>query len=397
MNEEFHKARKDWGRIKHLILEKYINLFVGKLGRFNPRIYYVDGFAGQGIYGDSAIGSAFIGAETATSPVQKSRRGFLRCINVEESRDTFAELEKNLARHAASGQVRNLFGSFQENLPEILRTVGNDPAFFFIDPFGSQGIEISTLTAIRKGRDRSEILVRYDDTRVKRLLSWAVNNADNFKESHRKIAVGYAKRVAQLTDADAIRELDQAEGDRGLTREILINGYMNAVKRSAHYQYALHYPIKNPRTGGHKYYLVHFCNHPDGYHYMASFMARAERAYEDAMRQSQTDEFFAEAKVVQDVMPGILEDADKSVEDSRVAELGAALPEILRSIGQVEIANRYLYAAIVARFGWKLTRKEWIRALRNAHHAGLLNYVNSDDGEMSVVAGNSPRLLFEKP
>lgn len=377
MSEEFHKARSDWGRIKHVILQRYIRLYVGKLGFSNPVIYYVDGFAGQGRYGDKEVGSAYIGAESAASPIQGSRKDVLRCINVEEDTRVFSELEKNLAPHKATGLITNLQGTFQENLPGILATVGTVPAFFFIDPFGSQGIETETLKLIRKGRDNSEILVRYDDTRVKRLLSWAVNNADHISEGHRKSALKFAQRVLQLTDEEALAELNRLDGDKDGTREALIQGYMQQVKSIAGFKYALRYPIRNPRTDGHKYYLVHFCNHPDGYHYMAHFMAQAERAYEED-RRKQAEEMFSTAD--QEVMPGILDDADKCVENARVAELFAALPEILAPLrNRHNLKMRWVYAAIVARFEWRLTRKEWLKALAKAKAAGMISYKSADD------------------
>lgn len=378
MSTDFHKVRSDWGRIKHIILQRYIRLYVGKLGFSNPVIYYVDGFAGQGVYGNNEVGSAYIGAESAASPIQGSRKDVLRCINVEEDPDVFAELEKNLAAHKATGLVANLKGTFQSNLPGILTTVGAVPSFFFIDPFGSQGIEVETLKAIRKGRDSSEILVRYDDTRVKRLLSWAVNNADHISEGHRKSAVKFGQRVSQLTDDEAIAELNKLGGDKDGTREALIQGYMQQVKSVAGFKYALRYPIRNPRTDGHKYYLVHFCNHPDGYHYMAHFMAQAERAY-DEDRRKQTEEMFSTAD--QKVMPGILDDADKCVEDARVTELFSSLPEILTPLrNRRNLKMRWVYAAIVDHFEWRLTRKEWLKALAKAKASGLISYKSADDG-----------------
>jgi three-Cys-motif partner protein len=364
-------------------LQRYIRLFVGKLGFSNPAIYYVDGFAGQGRYGDKEIGSAFIGAESAASPIQSSRKDVLRCINVEEDPVVFSELEKNLAPHKATGLITNLQGTFQSNLPGILAKVGNAPAFFFIDPFGSQGIETETLTLIRKGRDNSEILVRYDDTRVKRLLSWAVNNADHISEGHRKSALKFAMRVLQLTDEEALAELNTLERDKDGTREALIQGYMQQVRNIAGFKFALRYPIRNPRTDGHKYYLVHFCNHPDGYHYMAHFMALAERAYEEDRRKKTEDMF---ATTDQELMPGILDDADKCVEDARVADLYAALPEILAPLrGRHNLKMRWVYAAIVDRFEWRLTRKEWLKALAKAKAAGMINYKSTEDGGDATI------------
>lgn len=383
MTENFHTARSDWGRIKHIILQRYIRLYVGKLGFSNPVIYYVDGFAGQGLYGDKEVGSAYIGAESAASPIQGSRKDVLRCINVEEDPKVFAELEKNLAAHKATGLVSNLQGTFQSNLPGILTTVGAVPSFFFIDPFGSQGIEAETLKTIRKGRDSSEILVRYDDTRVKRLLAWAVNNADHISDGHRKSALKFAQRVSQLTDEEAIAELNKLGGDKDATREALIQGYIQQVKSTANFKYALRYPIRNPRTDGHKYYLVHFCNHPDGYHYMAHFMAQAERAYE-VDRRKQTEEMFATA--AQEVMPGILDGADQCVEDVRVNELVAMLPEILKPLkGRANLKMRWVYVAIVDKFEWRLTRKEWLKALAKAKTAGAISYANSDDGSVATI------------
>ncbi len=380
MTEDFHKGRTDWARIKHLILGNYIRLYVGKVGLFNPIIYYVDGFAGQGIYGDNQAGSAFIGAETATAPIQKSRKDTLRCINVEEDAKTFAQLEQNLATHKATGLVENYNGTFHEHLPAILQKVGTNPAFFFIDPFGSKGAEIETLRTIRTNRDRSEVLVRYDDTRVKRLISWAANNLDSYNDGHRKSAENFAKRVGQLTDDKAI-ELFQ--GSDMEAREWLIEGYQNKARQVAGYRYALHYPIRNPRTGGHKYYLVHFCNHADGYHSMANFMAKAERAYEKTQRES-ADMFATNA---QDVMPGIFDGADQSIEENRVAELVAALPAMLKKLRPSggDFENRDLYAFIVDKFKWRLIRKEWIKAIRKAKELGLVDFDKSDDGAISTV------------
>jgi hypothetical protein len=158
---------------------------------------------------------------------------------------------------------------------------------------------------------------------------------------------------------------------------------MQQVRNIAGFKFALRYPIRNPRTDGHKYYLVHFCNHPDGYHYMAHFMALAERAYEEDRRKKTEDMF---ATTDQELMPGILDDADKCVEDARVADLYAALPEILAPLrGRHNLKMRWVYAAIVDRFEWRLTRKEWLKALAKAKAAGMINYKSTEDGGDATI------------
>jgi len=54
---KFHAEVRLWSEIKHDILRKYLRLFVNKLGAAG-RVYYVDGFAGQGKYDDGKEGSA---------------------------------------------------------------------------------------------------------------------------------------------------------------------------------------------------------------------------------------------------------------------------------------------------------------------------------------------------
>ncbi len=65
MPASFHKERKAWFQIKHQIVGTYLSLFLGKLGKFGDRVYYVDGFAGQGRLEDGTEGSALIAAKIA--------------------------------------------------------------------------------------------------------------------------------------------------------------------------------------------------------------------------------------------------------------------------------------------------------------------------------------------
>jgi three-Cys-motif partner protein len=93
----FHDAVRLWSTIKHTVLRNYLQLYLYKLNARQPpegkerRIYYVDGFAGQGQYGDGAEGSALIAAKRAAEEAGKAKN-VLRCINVEENPETFQKL-----------------------------------------------------------------------------------------------------------------------------------------------------------------------------------------------------------------------------------------------------------------------------------------------------------------
>jgi three-Cys-motif partner protein len=380
---EFHDARKIWSRIKHGIFGRYLSLLLGKVGRLAEHVYCVDGFAGQGRYASGEEGSPLIAAKVAAEPVQKSRRDVLRCINVEPDSDTFSNLAEATAAYAEQGIVTNLPGTFEENLPTVLKKIQNNPTLFFIDPFGTEGAEISTLQTIAKRNGKTEVLVRYDDTRVKRLIAWAKNHRDAFDESHRKTAQAFHARVAQLTTDDAVERFLRDEPN---AREELIRGYVAEVKRRKIFRFGIYYPVRNPATGGHHYYLAHFCNHLDGYCHMANFMAKVERTL--AGLSAKGGELFGNASGQMELMEIRREFADRA-EDDAVKRITAQLPHIFRDrkFRNRNVQNREIFAAIVDQFGYSTTRKEWLKALRALQDAGTLKMDGSEDSSYTFISG----------
>jgi three-Cys-motif partner protein len=387
MPSDFHKAPKAWAQIKHQILGKYLSLFLGKLGLTGKPIYYVDGFAGQGRLDDGSEGSPLVAAKLAAEPRQKSRQGLLRCINIEEDGEVFANLEQATAAYVAKRLVKNHHGLFEELLETVLKEIGDSTAFFFIDPFGTKGAETDTLKRIASRNGKSEVLVRYDDTRVKRLISWAANNLEHIDESHRKTAQGMKVRVDQLTDEQAASdaELELLFGSHIETRDWLIKGYEKKVKTKTKFKYSLNYPIRNPVTGGHRYYLVHFCSHPDGYTHMANFMAQAERTYRNL--NSGAGDLFHTGQEQMEFMPIQKALAEKEEKES-VQAIIEKLPEIIKAhrwAGK-SVENRELYAAVIDEFGWSIIRKEYLKALREYGVTGKIRMEGSDDNEYTHIS-----------
>jgi three-Cys-motif partner protein len=375
MTRDFHAELKAWSGIKHKILGQYLSLFLGKLGGLGKHVHYIDGFAGQGRYETGEKGSPLIAAELAENPPQNSRRGVLRCINVEASKSVFANLEEATKEYVAKGVVKNHNKEFEEILPVILQQIGDDPALFFIDPFGTEGAEVSTLATIAKRKGITEVLVRFDDTRVHRLIQWTRSNLESLDAKHRKTAEAFLSRIANLTDASAIEAVVARSED---PRQALIDGYENLVKSLKLFTYSLSYPIRNPDTGGHHYFLVHFCNFPDGYTHMANFMAKVERTWRSYAHGQKE---LLPAKAPQMEMLAINQEVADQVEKKHVQTLVNSLQQtfILRGFHKNAVECRRVYAAIVDEFGWKYTRKEWIKALRELESDGILTMSGSDD------------------
>ena len=63
--EEFFSELKEWSARKLNIIKKYVEGFSKILGRRSKEIYYIDGFAGRGIYDKGEKGSPVLAAEAS--------------------------------------------------------------------------------------------------------------------------------------------------------------------------------------------------------------------------------------------------------------------------------------------------------------------------------------------
>jgi hypothetical protein len=162
----------------------------------------------------------------------------------------------------------------------------------------------------------------------------------------------------------------------------LIEGYARLVKATTSLCFSLSYPIRNPETKGHRYYLVHFCKHPDGYIYMANFMAKVERSVEG----TSASDLFGAAKPQMEFMAVNKHLAEQKRTES-IEMLRNTLPNIWVARGWLKqrVQNRHLYAAIVDAFGWKVLRSEYIAALRDHVMAGYIQMASSNDDDYTGI------------
>src|ERR1700675_1325440 len=97
---DFFERPRGRSEIKLRILSKFIVPWSYKLGakvraRGAHRLWYVDGFAGPGMYDDGAEGSPIVGARQAAMTVSDSRGHVLGCVNVELDRQRHKHLVEN--------------------------------------------------------------------------------------------------------------------------------------------------------------------------------------------------------------------------------------------------------------------------------------------------------------
>jgi three-Cys-motif partner protein len=177
---EFFEEANDASRHKLAILSKYLKPLAYKIGSGWPQLWIVDGFAGAGEYKPDADGVAQPGspriAAVWAKDLERTRgQQVLRCINVESHPKVYETLRANLAPWKDLVDFRP--GEFAARLDGILETIGAAPAFFFLDPFGVNGIEMHLLERIlARPSHTTELLIHFSDKSFKRMAGHLDDN-----------------------------------------------------------------------------------------------------------------------------------------------------------------------------------------------------------------------------
>ncbi len=165
--KKYQESLLPWSRWKHAILIDYLKAMT-VIMRSWKLIYYVDGFAGPGIYTkDNTVGSPVLAAKHAQELARTSAQYTLQCINVELDGCVFQNLEGSTKEY--SDYVTNRHGDFGQFVTEILGMIGDKPTLFFLDPIGLKGLEWQALSPIFNRDAKTELLIRFDAQTARRL------------------------------------------------------------------------------------------------------------------------------------------------------------------------------------------------------------------------------------
>lgn len=170
-SSHFDQRVRDWSARKHAILKEYLPTFCIALSRRvgDGAIWYVDGYAGAGVYKDPTDpndpGSP--GSPVLAAQVTQQLPYNIRCLNVEEDKDNFESLRRETALFS---HVENIHADFNDAIDDVLQRVQNSPAFFFLDPFGTKDLPMRGLIdRIALRTKQTDILLRYATETVRRL------------------------------------------------------------------------------------------------------------------------------------------------------------------------------------------------------------------------------------
>ena len=157
---------------KHLILRNYLGGWLPILSRYNPRIVFIDGFAGPGEYAGREPGSPLIALkcirEFKQNPRFRHSAGVeIVCVFIEKDEESANHLEDLLEREELPGDPEWFVsqGAFDEEMTRTLDSFDAEgtqlaPAFVMVDPFGVRGFSMQLIERILRN-EKSECMISF--------------------------------------------------------------------------------------------------------------------------------------------------------------------------------------------------------------------------------------------
>lgn len=253
--EDFFSDLKEWSTRKLSVIEKYIDGFSKILGSRFKEVFYIDGFAGRGVYDKGEKGSPVLGAETAQRFQQGQKPFTLHCINIEKDHENFLNLQTETEKFGSL--VTNYEGTFEDNIDSILSRIKNSPAIFFIDDFGIKGTDWEAVEKLIARKYSTDIWIRFDHKTVRRLSGFYYSEA---KEANGKLNT--LQNLFGISDKDYLQSrLDGETSEKRIENAVML--YIEQLERTfdkvGKKGFAASYPIIS-MDGQSKYHLVFACS-----------------------------------------------------------------------------------------------------------------------------------------
>ncbi len=257
---DFFKKKRSWSVMKDRILGQYLVPYVNKLKQFKRMVVIVDGFAGCGLYDDGTEGSPIIIAKILENYIKKGIKVF--GIFIENDRDCFKELEKNIESYKKRKIVTAEFEDFRKITPEIIKIANNLPMFFYIDPFGLVGLEFAHLEEIFKKTKRSstEVLINF-----------------NYRVFNREVKAS-PKLIKKVMNGNYYEEILKNIKISGAEKEkMILEKYTDLYRK--YFKYVGYCPVMYKDEQRAKYYLIFATSHFDGLELMNDIMGNVYREF----------------------------------------------------------------------------------------------------------------------
>ena len=266
------------------VLDSYLRPFTYKLGstiglgRRQKHVWIVDGFAGAGSYKPDAEGrlldgSPLIAAKWAKRIAIERRYPLVRCINVERDPGCYSELVRNLAPWQDIAIA--LPGEFAAHLIDILDTIGDDPALFFLDPFGVTGVEMNLIEAIAGRYGKTGFLLHFSDKTFLRMAGHLDDRGDRVPVG-RKVAEAKLARLDAHIGTKRWRMLSGPEPTPNARLDDVADLYLDQLRANG-WRYAAQIRMRDHYSDRPAYRLMFATRSPHGVEQMSDIACRYEQ------------------------------------------------------------------------------------------------------------------------
>jgi len=245
MQDESYYKDREQTYIKHYFLEKYLEKVAYKIGSFNEKFAFVDGFSGpwqtaNEAFDDTSFMIAIRKLREVRLGLDKIGRKFdIKCVFVEKNPDAYDALLK-----AVDGitdiNISTIHGEFESSIPRIIEEIKPRFTLTFVDPTGWTGYSLKHIKPILM-YEPGEVIV-------------------NFMFDHIQRFVGHP-------DQQLLKSFDNLFGSknwRETNRSELVEMYSAVLKAEGNYNYSTFTEIKKPLVDRAYFHLIYGTRHPAG-------------------------------------------------------------------------------------------------------------------------------------
>lgn len=357
-SSHFTQSKRDWSARKHAVLSKYFPAFCTALSG-QGTIWYVDGFAGAGTYRDQSNPNAPIepGSPVIAAEIAQQKSYDIRCYNVEEDPSNFDSLVEATGHYP---HVINVKADFSQVVEKILATVKGQPAFFFLDPFGTKDLPMTgVIERIALRPFATDILVRYATETVRRLAG-AYEKDEERRNAH-------AQNLDAWFRGNGWRQIVE-QVPAGPDRDSqLLQYYLDQIVSisGGRLRYARAYPIRTLEDYT-KYHLVFATGNRLGIKLMSQVLYEAENQF------TQDKASYEEQKRVATQMS--LFEMITSPEQQYEQHINEIRDSILRAAHSGRVTWNFddLMVELILEYGWfaRMSEREYRAALKSLYDKG---------------------------
>lgn len=323
-NSKFFDKKQEWSVIKDNLLLSYLPAYFQKILFTHKPVFYVDCFAGMGVFKDGQPGSPVIALDIRREALSKTLATDARIDMCFIDKNYEAELRQNTSAYPefdSRGRKTIIGGKYETEILRLLQEHIGCNVFLYIDPYGIKALDYGLFTQSLAFKPPSfEMLINMnsfgfiraacramnipcDDIDVHDLVEYDPTEFDSSPRSIElldRIAGGrYWREIVGKYQQDKVHDKEACfKAENAFSR-----AYKERLRET--FTYVLDMPLRLKAGGPPKYRLIHVTNHPDGCTLMAdNMMSRAKELLVTVQNKMQLDLFG------QDVDNNIVDDRD---------------------------------------------------------------------------------------